>query len=406
MSKPGLLSVTEALKRIVACAPSSLATETLPLRQCCGRYLAEDLTASRAQPPFRASAMDGYALRSDAVGPLPQTFRVIGESAAGKRFDGKIGANEAVRIFTGAPVPDDADTVVMQEDTDASGSDVIIREFHPGKPHIRDAGVDFTAGRVLLQAGQRLDARRLGLAAAAGIASLKVCKKPRLALLATGDELALPGMACTDDQIYSSNSFSIHALAEEVGAEVIDLGIAEDNFEALERAIVRAKEARADIIVTMGGVSVGDRDLVQPALTRQGMTTDFWKVAVRPGKPLLFGKLDETLIFGLPGNPVSAFITGLLFVLPAIRSLCGVKNAAELPMESCLLGASLPVNGDRQDHLRATLGFNEHGLLTATPCQSQDSSLLSVLSQADALIVRLPLEAAAAHGDLCRILRF
>lgn len=400
-----LLSVEQALERIVTSAKPSLAQEILPLADCLNRFLAEDVTATRTQPPFRASAMDGYALRAADVDQTPKSLRLIGESAAGSRFDGKIGSNETVRIFTGAPVPDDADSVVMQEDTEADGDHVTIRAFHPGRTHIRDAGVDFSAHQVLLHKGQKLESRRIGLAAAAGHANLKVFRKPRVAILATGDELALPGEHCDPDQIYSSNSFSLRALVENAGGEVIDLGIAGDNYEALDQAISRVRDLKVDIFITMGGVSVGDRDLVQPAMIRQGMELDFWKVAVRPGKPLMFGKLDEILMFGLPGNPVSAFITGLIFVLPAIRAMLGVASAAELQTESCLLGADLAANGDRQDHLRATLGYNGQGLLTATPMTSQDSSLLSVLANSDALIVRTPLEPAAVKGSLCRIVR-
>lgn len=405
MKNDKLLSVEQALQRIVANADPIPARETLPLTDCLNRFLAEDVIATRSQPPFRASAMDGYALRSGDISKLPQDLKLVGTSAAGQHFSGKLNQGEAIRIFTGAPVPEEADAVVMQEDTQASDSTVTILQFSPGKRHIREAGVDFTSGQVLLRAGQKLESRRIGLAAAAGQSELSVVRKPKVAILATGDELVRPGEDCRADQIYSSNSYSLYALFEDAGAEIIDLGIVEDTLDSLEQAVARVRELEADIFVTMGGISVGDRDLVQPALLNQGMTLDFWKVAVKPGKPLMFGRLDKTLLFGLPGNPVSAFVTGLLFVLPAIRSMLGVETAAELPTESCLLGTDLPANGGRQDHLRAILKYDANGFLTAIPLPKQDSSLLSVLADADALIVRKPDEPEAAKGSLCRILR-
>lgn len=400
-----LLSVEEALKRIMDTVGAPVPDEELPLSECLGRYLARDIAATRNQPPFRASAMDGYALRSADITSLPKTFQLVGESAAGKRFDGSIGKDEAIRIFTGAPVPDDADTVVMQEDTTASDETVDIEVFHPSKRHIRDAGIDFATGQILLEAGLRLDARHLGLAAAMGLDRLPVRVKPRIAILATGDELVEPGGSCNEDQIFSSNSYSLKALAEDAGAEVIDLGIARDDTASLKAAFAELKRMKPHMLITMGGVSVGDRDLVQPVLLEEGMTLDFWKVAIRPGKPLMFGTLDSVLLFGLPGNPVSAYITGLIFAVPAIRAFLGARNAGQQQLESCLLGADIAANGERQDHLRATLGYDADGFLTATPMELQDSSLLSVLANADALIVRKPLEAASPKGSLCRIIR-
>ncbi len=405
MTTRTLLSVEQALERIVSGAPANLSKESLPLEKCHNRFLAEDVFAKITQPPFRASAMDGYAVRSQDVSCLPQNLTLIGESAAGKGFLGTIGSGEAVRIFTGAPVPHNADIVVMQEDTTAAGETITIHHLNPDRTHIRDAGIDFSRNQVLLRTGQKLDARRIGLAAAAGLGELPVFIKPKVAILATGDELAKPGEECLEDQIYSSNSYSLRVLFEDAGADVLDIGIVKDEISALEEAVFKAQELEADILVTMGGISVGDRDLVQPALLKQGMELNFWKVAVRPGKPLMFGKLKNMLLFGLPGNPVSAFITGLLFVLPAISSMLGVKTASELKTESCLLGADLPQNSDRQDHLRATLSYDENGFLTAYPLALQDSSLLSVLAEADALIVRKPHEALAPKGSLCRIIR-
>lgn len=400
-----LLSFDQALERIVAGVRFVVDGERLPLFESLNRVLAEDIPALRTQPPFRASAMDGYAVRSEDLHALPQVFRVIGESAAGRAFDGRIAAGEAVRIFTGAPVPDDADTVIIQEDVRASGASVSVEQFFPQKRHIRDAGLDFSKGQKLLTAGKQLDARRLALAAAMGADIVTVRRKPRVAILATGDELVQPGAICRPDQIFSSNSYALKGIVENAGGEAIDLGVAGDNYEALASAFAKARSFKADMLVTMGGVSVGDHDLVQPALLREGMTLDFWRVAVRPGKPLMFGHLDDMLLFGLPGNPVSAFITAILFAVPAIRAMLGAEDAGQLPVETCRLGEDLGANGDRQDHLRAILGRDTDGYLTATPLALQDSSLLSVLAEANALIVRKPDAAASMSGDPCEIIR-
>ncbi|MEN3930807.1 gephyrin-like molybdotransferase Glp [Microvirga sp. W0021] len=404
MSSQGLLSVEKALEQIVSCAVPRLETCILPLAQCLGRYLATDLIAQHSQPPFRSSAMDGYAVRSADISSIPSQFKLIGESAAGKGFKGTIGSQEAIRIYTGAPVPDSADMVIMQEDTESADGFVTILQPQT-KTNIRDAGTDFKTGQVLLSKGQKLDGRHIGLAAAAGFFELTVFQPLNIAILATGDELALPGSHRQEDQIFSSNSYAIKALIEQHGGNVIDLGIAKDNKASLEAALTHLKTQKVDILITMGGVSVGDYDLVQPVLIENGMSSEFWRVAVRPGKPLMFGKLGDTLVFGLPGNPVSAYITCLLFVVPAIKSMNHVANAGHIQTELCILGADLPANGERQDNLRAKLSFNKNGKLVATPFASQDSSLLSILSQADALIVREPFEAPLKAGSFCKIIR-
>jgi molybdopterin molybdotransferase len=257
----------------------------------------------------------------------------------------------------------------------------------------------------LLRAGDRLDARRLALAAAMGHARLPVCRKPRVAVLATGDELVRPGEPAGPDQIVASNPYALRAIVERAGGEAIDLGIARDNFDDLRRHIAAASEAEADLLVTLGGASVGDHDLVQDALARDGMELGFWRIALRPGKPLMHGRLGPTLLLGLPGNPVSSIVCGIVFVAPAIRALLGDPAASEDPSEAALLGGDLPANDNRQDYLRAALARSPEGGFTATAQSRQDSSMLAILAASEALIVRPPHAPAARAGELCRIIR-
>ncbi|MCJ2138240.1 molybdopterin molybdotransferase MoeA [Methylobacterium sp. J-026] len=401
----GLIPVAEALARVLASVPGHVEAETVPLAHASGRTLAADIVATRTQPPFPASAMDGYAVRgADAASP-GATLRLIGTSAAGHGFSGRIGPGEAVRIFTGAPVPDGADAILIQEDAQAEGETV--RVVEPVEPNrfIRRAGLDFTAGETLLTQGLTLDARRLALAAAAGHPRLPVRRRPRVAILATGDELVAPGENPAWDQIVASNSLAVGALATEAGAEIIDLGIAADDHAALAYAFRRAREARADLLVTLGGASVGDHDLVQAALAREGLELGFWRVALRPGKPLMHGRLGDMLVIGLPGNPVSSIVCGLLFVVPAIRALQGDPRAGEDRSEPATLGRDLPANDGRADYMRARLAVTPGQLPVATPEQRQDSSMLAVLGHAEALLIRAPHEPAARAGDPCRIIR-
>jgi len=411
-----LISVEDALSRVLANVGQPVGTERIPLAACAGRTLAEDVSALRDQPPFPASAMDGYAVRSADCSTVPATLRVIGESAAGNRFGGTVGAMEAVRIFTGAPVPEGADAVVLQEDTVRAGDQVTVREAaRPGR-HIRAAGLDFRAGDVLLQTGLRLDSRHIALAAAMGYGELSVHRKPRVAILATGDELVRAGEPVGPDQITASSLPATILMVEKAGGEAIDLGIARDTLESLDERIRAAKDADADILVTLGGASVGEHDLVQKALGRHGMDLGFWRVALRPGKPLMHGRLGSTLLLGLPGNPVSSLVCAVLFLVPAIRALLGDQKAAEDPTEDAILGADLPANRDRQDYLRAALALQDvpldlaYGpervmLPVATPHLLQDSSMLSILERSDALLVRPPHAPAAAAGEPCRVIR-
>ncbi len=405
MVPSSLLSVADALALVLASAPEAPGVETVPLSLCAGRTLALDLAALRTQPPFAASAMDGYAARAADLAPAPATLDVIGVSAAGHSFAGTIGPGQAARIFTGAPVPEGADTVIIQENTQPDGARVKCLQSEPVGRNIRRAGLDFVEGDVLLPKGRRLGACELALAGAMNHGALPVARRPRVALLATGDELVAPGESPGADQIVASNTFAVRAYAEAAGAETIDLGIAGDNLAALEAAINRAREARADVLVTLGGASVGDHDLVQTALTREGMQLSFWKIAMRPGKPLMHGRIGDMRILGLPGNPVSAIVCGVLFLAPLIRALCGDPEAGADHTQTAILGVELRENDSREDYLRASLAHNPDGLPIATPFGRQDSSMLRVLAQSECLVIRPPRAPAAKKGDHCRVIR-
>ncbi|MBE7244840.1 MAG: molybdopterin molybdotransferase MoeA [Actinomycetospora chiangmaiensis] len=401
----GLISVAEALSRILASVTRPVEAEPAPLARAAGRVLAAAVVSTRTQPPFPASAMDGYAVRAADAAEVGAVLRLAGTSAAGHGFTGRVGPGEAVRIFTGAPVPEGADAILIQEDAQAEGTSVRVNEAVEAHRFIRREGLDFAAGQTLLAEGLTLDARRLALAAAAGQSEVSVRRRPRVAILATGDELVQPGEVPAWDQIVASNSLALAALAEEAGAEAIDLGIAADDHAALEAAFRRAREAGADLLVTLGGASVGDHDLVQAALAREGLELGFWRVALRPGKPLMHGRLGEMLVIGLPGNPVSSIVCGLLFVVPAIRALQGDPQAGADRSEPATLGRDLPANDGRADYMRASLALEPGRLPVATPEQRQDSSMLAVLGRSEALLIRAPHEPPARAGDPCRIIR-
>ena len=405
MSGAALLPVAEALARVLATAPRPLEGESVPLAQAAGRTLAADLAALRTQPPADLSAMDGYAARAVDVSALPARLKIIGESAAGRGFAGALGAGQAVRIFTGARLPEGADTVIIQENTVRDGDAVLVREgvAAPGR-NIRRAGLDFSAGDIGLTKGTRLTARHIGLAAAMGHAVVPVTRRPRVGVLATGDELVLPGGVTGPDQIIASNSFAVAALVTEAGGEPIDLGIARDTLADLARCIGAAQAARADILITLGGASVGDHDLVQKALALAGMDLGFWRIAMRPGKPLMHGRIGAMRVLGLPGNPVSSIVCAMLFAAPLIRALCGDPDAARDKAETAVLAADMPENDNRQDYVRATLAAGS-GLAHVTPLPRQDSSMLRALSAADCLIIRPPFAPAAQAGEACRVVR-
>lgn len=401
MDKP--LTVADALTRVLSGA-TRLDEEMTTLRCARGRTLARDLVAKRTQPPVAVSAMDGYALRAaDLISGA--RLRLVGESAAGHGFDSRLGPGEAVRIFTGAPVPEGADAILLQEDAVAADGVVGAQDGAASGSHIRSAGLDFRQGAIALTAGARLGPAELALAAAMNHANLPVARRPRVALVASGDELVLPGAEPGPSQIIACNSYAVAAIAEDAGAEVIDLGIFRDDLADLERGIALARGGHADVLVTLGGASVGDHDLLRPALARQGMTPDFWRIAMRPGKPLIHGALGDMRILGLPGNPVAAIVCALVFLHPLLRALQGDPRAAEDKTEAAIAGADLPANKGRRDYMRARLSLDDDGRLVATPQPLQDSSLLTELAQSQALLIREPGAPPAPKGATCRILR-
>ena len=395
------LSVAEALERVLADV-AAIPAETVPIGQAMGRILAEPIVARLTQPPFNASAMDGYAVQSADLSVLPMRLSVVGQSAAGHPFPGRLEAGQAVRIFTGAPVPEGADTVVIQENTDAADGAVIIRE---GKTdlglNIRPRGGDFSESDELLKAGRRLGARELTLAAAGGHGELNVRRRPVVAILATGDELVQPGKMPATGQIVCSNPLGVAALAAQAGAETRLLGIAKDTRESLAAHIEAARDA--DILITIGGASVGDHDLVGPVLEELGMSLAFWKIDMRPGKPLLFGRLGAQRVMGLPGNPVSALICARVFLVPLIREMLGLPRV-EAAAVTAQLTEAVEANGPRQHYMRAILGRGEDGSHIVRPTRSQDSSLVRTLSDANALLVRPPNAPALDAGTQVPVL--
>jgi molybdopterin molybdotransferase len=388
-----LLSVAEALARVTQ-GLEPLGAESVALDSANGRVLAEDLAALLTQPPFDASAMDGYAARAEDVAVVPATLRLIGISAAGAGFDGKVGQGETVRIFTGAPVPEGADTIVIQEYAEKTNGVVIAKAAEPGR-YVRPRGQDFKQGEVLLAAGTRLGPRELMLAAAMNHAELAVRRKPKVAILATGDEVVPPGSELGKDQIVSSVPIGLATLIARAGGEPMSLGIAKDDPKSL-LALARAGSA-ADILVTAGGASVGERDLVASALKTEGLEIDFWKIAMRPGMPLLYGRLGSQRVLSLPGNPVSALITAHVFLVPMLAAMLGLATAAR-PLPEAVLGEALEANGERQHYMRAISEWREDGRRVVRPLPSQDSSLVAELARADCLIVRAPDAPALPSG--------
>ncbi len=390
-----MISVGEARARICS-AFSPLATEMVAVTAATGRILAQDLSARRTQPPAAVSAMDGYAVRAADIASVPAKLIVVGEAPAGGAFAGTLGAGEAVRIFTGGPMPKGADTVVIQEDTDLGTPAVTINKGASAGRHVRPAGIDFSEGEKLLHTGRRLGARDIGLAAAMNHPWIPVTRRPRIALLATGDEVVRPGDPLGPHQIISSNGPALAAFIESRGGVGIDLGIARDD-EASIRLL--AEGARGtDLLVTMGGISVGDYDLVQEVLGETGLEVDFWRIAMKPGKPLMFGQLANVPVLGLPGNPVSSMVCALLFLGPAMDKMLGLGEPG-LPVIRARLGADLEANNFREDYMRATLETGGDGTPVAMPLAIQDSSMMSALARADGLIIRPPDAPAAAAGE-------
>ncbi|QDO98894.1 molybdopterin molybdotransferase MoeA [Ferrovibrio terrae] len=400
-----MIPVREARSRIVAALPQ-MAAETVAVSAASGRVLAQDVAARRTQPPFDVSAMDGWACRQADLGSIPAKLKPVGHAAAGGRHDGTVGTGECVRIFTGAPLPDGADAIVIQEDADLAGDILTVREAPKPGQWIRKAGLDFAEGQVLLSAGRLLGPADVALAAAMNVPWLQVRRQPRIAVLATGDELARPGEPIGPNQIVSSNNIGLCALVEANGGVAVDLGIARDTETDLREKA--AASAGCDLLLTLGGASVGEHDLIHKILGGGGKSIDFWNIAMRPGKPLMFGRVylgngASIPLLGLPGNPVSALVCGHNFLLPAMRAMLGLDW--EIRFETAISSADLSENDKREDYLRATLQRQDDGQLVATAFGKQDSSMLRRLSDADCLIVRPSHDPAIKAGMAVPILR-
>lgn len=394
-----MISVADAVA-MVAAGFAPLPAELVGIERALGRVLAEDVVSRVSQPPAAVSAMDGYAVRVGDAATVPVTLRIVGESAAGRSFAGRLGSGEAVRISTGAALPDGADGIVIQEVCERVDDRVTILEAATPGSWIRPAGLDFRAGQALMRAGRVLTARDLGLAAAMNVPWLKVHRKPRVAILATGDEVVMPGDPLGPDQIVSSNSIALAATVAAWGGEAINLGIARDDEASLDAFVDACRGV--DLLVTIGGASVGDHDLVGKVLGRRGMDLRFYKVAMRPGKPLIFGGLGDVPVLGMPGNPVSVGVTSVVFLRPAMEAMLGMTDRRDAA--SAILGRDLAANDARQDYLRARLTRGAGGEVIATPFERQDSSMLALFADADGLVVRAPHAQPARAGDRADII--
>ncbi len=396
-----MIPVAEARARILQTLEPTPA-EQVALADGLGRVLAHDVTARRTQPPLAVSAMDGYAVRAADVESLPAQLTVIGYAPAGSAFTGAVGPGQAVRIFTGAPVPEGADTIVIQENTEeADGGLTVVAGSAPLGRYVRPAGLDFSEGEVLLRAGRVLTARDLGLAAGMNVPWLMVHRKPRVAILATGDEIVMPGEPIGDNQIVSSNAMALAGFVEAEGGIAVDLGIAPDSAKALKAMAAGARGT--DLVITTGGASVGDHDLVRSVLGEVGLEVDFWRIAMRPGKPLIFGRLAGTPLLGLPGNPVSSLVCAVIFLRPALAALLGSDRGGQAS-ETAILGVDLPPNDEREDYLRATLARDERGRAVVRPFHIQDSSMFANMARAHCLVIRPPHAPVAPAGSDVEIL--
>jgi molybdopterin molybdotransferase len=397
-----VISVEEALSRLLE-PLEPLPPEQVSIVDALGRVLAEDVAARRTQPPFAVSAMDGYAVRADDVITLPVELRIVAEVPAGAGFGGHVGAGETARIFTGAPLPEGTDTIVIQEDTERDGSRVRVLEGAPRGRYVRREGLDFGEGDVLLRAGRRLTARDIGLLAAMNRPWLFVHRRPRIGILSTGDEIVMPGDPIGPHQIVSSNSLALAAFVTACGGIPVSAGNAPDDPEALRR--IAAATSGVDLLVTTGGASVGEHDLVRDALAADGLELDFWQIAMRPGKPLMVGRYRGTPMLGLPGNPVSTLVCALLFLNPALDRIGGVSPSVESTL-TARLGVALAKNDRRQDYLRSRLARAGDGTLEVFPFEVQDSSMMRLLAAADCLVVRPPNAPAIAAGAPVPIVPF
>ncbi|WP_068083259.1 gephyrin-like molybdotransferase Glp [Polycladidibacter stylochi] len=397
-----LISIEEAHQRLLQNV-ATMPTQTVPLASGGERILAKDMAATRTQPPFSASAMDGYAvIAADCT--QGAMLEVVGEAAAGHNFDGQLQRGQALRIFTGAPVPAGADAILIQENASRNGSTLTVNETVPQSKFIRPAGLDFKKDEVLLSAGDKLGFRQLSLLAAMNIAQVPVYKKPLVAILANGDELVEPGQEPGPNQIIASNQVGVAELARNMGADVLMLGIARDDKQDITEKVKQAMRANADLLVTLGGASVGDHDHIQSVLGEQGMQLDFWRIAMRPGKPLMAGNIGPMQVLGLPGNPVSALVCALLFMRPLLAKMSGNTSPQQTEV-AVKLTKPIKANDQRQDYMRAALHTNVQGELCAEPFDNQDSSVLSVFSQAHALIIRPPFAPQAKAGEWHSALR-
>ena len=394
-----MIPVEEALDRITK-AISPLASEWVALSNARGRVLSKDLVAVRDQPHQDISAMDGYAVRSADLESGEAVLTLVGEAPAGGRFEGRVGQGETVRIFTGGPVPAGADAIAIQENATVDGKAIELRGQVPKGHFIRPAGLDVKKGAVTVRANTTLGARDLGLAAGLNHVWLPVRRRPRIAFLATGDELVRPGELLGPDRIVTTNSITLGAMIEAWGGTAVDLGVIEDRAEAF--AEVMPELSDVDLIVTLGGASVGERDLVRQALGQKGLALDFWKIAMRPGKPLMFGDVGGIPLLGLPGNPVSSAVCAVLFVKAVIRSLQGLDPRPD--ERSAVLASNLKANDERQDYLRATAIWRGDGRLEVTPAVRQDSAMFAIFANADCLIKRRPFAENAAIGDVVTVL--
>lgn len=400
-----MLPVEEALNRILAKIPV-MDIEEIEIRYATGRILREDICATRSQPPSDGSAMDGYAYSHADQNETGKThFKIIGEAPAGKPFEKKLSAGEAIRIFTGGAMPQGADTVIMQENTKVSEDGLIltINESQVFARHVRKKGNDFNKGDVLLKAGRRLSPRDIGVIAMANVSKIRVSKKPTIALLSTGDELQMPGEAKNESEIVNSNSPMLAGLIEKAGGIALELGIARDNKASIIEKVSGFKDA--DMLITIGGASVGDYDIVAPTLEELGFVVDFWKIAMRPGKPVIFGELDGKPVLGLPGNPVSAMVGGALFLVPILdRYLnCHQSSLKEIKAFS---NSDIKENGNRQAYLRAQLSYSSDGKIMVQNMTSQDSAALLSFSNSDGLIIRPIGSPAISKGTLVSVLVF
>ncbi|MSP01855.1 MAG: molybdopterin molybdenumtransferase MoeA [Acetobacteraceae bacterium] len=395
-----MISVDEARARILA-GLRPMPAEIVALANAWNRVTAEPVVARLTQPPSDVSAMDGYALRAADGGP-GATLTVIGAAPAGHPFAGEVGPGQIVRLFTGSVVPAGADGILLQEDASRNGDIVTVNEAVASGRHIRRAGQDFFHGDTVIPAGRRMTARDVGLAAAANHPWISVHRQPRVAILATGDEIAMPGEPIPPGGIVSSNSHALAALVRAMGGDPTVLPVAKDTTEAIAAAADQV--VGFDLLVTTGGASVGDHDLVISGLQTRGLVVDFWQIAMRPGKPLLFGQMGAVPVLGLPGNPVSALVCAALFLLPALALMQGLP-AGPPPTVSAILGAPLRENDRRADHLRATVSTDNAGRVVVTPFPVQDSAMLRRLASADALVLRAPFAPALAAGAEVSVIR-